>query len=118
MGRRLLGAEAPASAAELSFPDSALRSGSPASNAILPRTGLPYQPGLDNFIRGFRGGRGDPADPQVRQGPADLCRGGIAVELLFAREWGARIAVEDAMPIRVDGDGDPVARIIWRRRRK
>ena len=30
------------------------------------------------------------------------------MELFFERARGARISVEDAMPIRVDGDGDPV----------
>src|SRR6516225_12293092 len=57
-GRRLLGAEAPASAAELSFPDSALRSGVTRVQCYptAHRTPLPAR-GIDNFICALWRGR-------------------------------------------------------------
>src|SRR6516225_7916756 len=53
-GRRLLGAEAPASAAELSFPDSALRSGVTRVHCYPTAHGILLRAGLDSFIPGLR----------------------------------------------------------------
>ncbi len=52
---------------------------------------------------------GDPANEQVFQRAADLRGGGAALELVEQRQRRARIAVKDAMTIRVDGDGDAIA---------
>lgn len=56
------------------------------------------------------GGAGaDPADAELVEGAADLGGGGAAVELLGQREGHARIAVKDAVAIRVGGQRPAIA---------
>ena len=109
MGKRLQGAEAPTSAAELSSPDSALRSGVTRVHWYRTSHSPPVLAGgLDNFIRGLRGVGRDPADAEFVEGAAELGTVPVAAELLGQGERAA-LGLEEGMAISVDGGGDAVA---------
>jgi hypothetical protein len=59
---------------------------------------------------GLRGGGGDPLDAEVRERAPDLGGGWLTAELLLECKRGAWSAFEDAVPVGVDGDGDPMGR--------
>lgn len=56
----------------------------------------------------LRRGSGDPPNPELAEDPPDLGRRGRAMQLLPERDRGAALSVEDAMPVGVGGERDPV----------
>ncbi len=56
----------------------------------------------------WRGG-GDPADAEFLERTPDLGRGDVALELLHQAPWSPRIAMKDAVPIRVGRRGQAIA---------
>jgi hypothetical protein len=72
--------------------------------AILQRAEEPFHP---PFALG-RGGR-DPADAEFVEGPADLCRGDVPLELLGQALPGARITMKDPVSIGIRGGRQAVA---------